>query len=80
MSAETLAQKIARRDAYLVAETAVLTGAQSYNAFGKSLTRADLSEIRAAITQLNREISAEEAKASGSGGGAFNKITFGRPI
>lgn len=80
MSAETLAQKIVRRDAYLAAETAILTGAQSYGAFGRTLTRANLSEIRAAIKELNKEISAEEAKTSGSGGGAFNKVTFGRPL
>lgn len=79
MSTETLAQKIERRDRYVAAETAILTGAQSYGMAGRTLTRANLSEIRDAIAQLNKEISAEVASQSGSGGGAFNKVTFGRP-
>lgn len=80
MSAETLADKVARRDRYVAAETAILNGSQSYSAFGRVLTRANLAEIRAAIKELNREISAETAKAGGIGGGPFNKVTFGRPV
>jgi len=78
MSAETLAKLKTRLATYETAEEAILAGAQSYTAYGRSLTRANISEIQTAIKELNREISAEEAKASG-GGGAFNKITFGRP-
>ncbi len=78
MTAETLAQKIERRDLYLAAEKAVLVHSQSYNAFGRTLTRANLPEIRAAIKELNAEI--EILQQSSSSRGPFNKVTFGRPV
>ena len=45
-----------RLDAYYKAEMAVLTG-QSYQIGTRKLTRADLSEIRKAIEDLETEIS-----------------------
>ncbi len=50
---------IMRLNAYYNAEMAVLTG-QSYQIGTKRLTRADLSEIRKAIGELETEISNEE--------------------
>lgn len=50
---------IMRLNAYYNAEMAVLTG-QSYRIGTKQLTRADLSEIRKAIGELETEISNAE--------------------
>jgi len=44
---------IERRELYLQAERAILTGAQSYNIGGQSLTRADLDKIRAGIAECD---------------------------
>jgi len=50
--------------AYLAAELAIL-GRQSYTIGDRSLTMADLSEVRRAITALQKEVSAETAGTSG---------------
>lgn len=80
MGAETLAEKIARRDRYVAAETAILSGSQSYAVDGMTITRVNISWVQNAIKELNAEIRALEEYASGRGGGSFNKVTFGRPI
>jgi hypothetical protein len=49
----------ARLSQYIAAETAVLQG-QAYSMGQRSLTRADLSEIRKAIIDLYAEINALE--------------------
>lgn len=49
---------------YTAAEKAVLKG-QSYMIRGRSLTRADLSEIRAGRLEWERRASAEQAHRSG---------------
>lgn len=79
MGTPTLAEKIARRDRYVTAETAILGGAQSYSVDGLTITRVNISWVQNLIKELNREISADEAKLAGNGG-SFNKVTFGRPI
>jgi hypothetical protein len=66
---QTLAQLQARRTAYLAAETAILTGGQEYGMSagpdGRNMKRASLTEIRAAITQLDAEIARAEARSTG---------------
>lgn len=66
---QTLAQLQARRDAYLAAETAILTGGQKYGMSagpdGRTMERGSLMEIRAAITQLDTEIARAEARSTG---------------
>ena len=80
MTAESLAEKIARRDRYVAAETAILDGMQSYSTGELHVVRAKLETIREGIAQLNREIEGEQAKAAGTGGASVNKITFVEPI
>lgn len=50
---------------YAAAEMAVLKG-QSYTINGRSLTRADLTEIRAGRQEWERRVAAEEARRSGA--------------
>ena len=50
-----------RLDMYYEAEEAILSGAQSYSLGTRSLTRANLSEIRDAISSLEDEIAALSA-------------------
>lgn len=54
-TAEQLIQVEARLSAYISAETAILSGAQSYSIGNRSLTRANLDQIRKAITELYAE-------------------------
>ncbi len=42
----------ARLKQYIAAETAILTGGQSYKIGNRTLTRADLAEIQSAISKL----------------------------
>jgi hypothetical protein len=56
-----------RLAAYLAAELAIL-GRQSYTIGDRSLTMADLSEVRRAITALQKEVAAETAGTSGRAG------------
>lgn len=53
-----------RLQMYYDAEEAILAGAQSYSLGTRSLTRANLSEIRKAIDQLEQEIASLEAPAA----------------
>ncbi|MBR1728517.1 MAG: hypothetical protein IJ728_03225 [Selenomonadaceae bacterium] len=54
-----------RLDLYLRAEEAILNGAQSYTIGNRSLTRANLSEIRKMIDDLQEEIESLEGKPKG---------------
>ena len=49
--------------AYMEAEKAILMGAQSYTLDNRTLTRANLSEIRKQINDLIAEIALEESAA-----------------
>ena len=51
----TLAQAEAQLSSYLAAETAALSG-QSYSIAGRSLTRANLKDIRDGITYWNSKV------------------------
>ena len=55
MAGITLAQAETQLAAYLAAETAVLSG-QSYSIAGRTLTRADLSEIQKGIEIWNKRV------------------------
>jgi len=52
---------------YYDAETALLTGAQSYRIGSRELSRVNMSYIKDQINYLEKEIAAEEAKAAGRG-------------
>lgn len=54
-----------RLDLYIAAETAILEGAQDYKIGSRSLTRADLAEVRATIETLLVQISELEAVING---------------
>jgi hypothetical protein len=66
MAGITLAQAEAKLDAYLTAETKVLSG-QEYWIADRKLTRANLSEIRAGIDTWDRRVKALSASANGRG-------------
>jgi hypothetical protein len=53
--------------AYEEAELQILGGAQSYSVGSRSLTRANLSEIRKAIAELDRAIENLENELNGRG-------------
>lgn len=55
-----------RLNAYYEAEIRVLSG-QAYRMGNKSMTRADLGEIRAAIATLENHVAELEAQAAGKG-------------
>jgi hypothetical protein len=71
MAGITLAQAEAKLAEYLAAETTVLSG-QAYSIAGRSLTRADLSEIRKGIEYW-------EAKTKSLTRGGL-KMKFGTPV
>lgn len=56
-----------RYELYLKAEAAILDGAQSYTIGSRTLTRADLSEIRKMLTSLESGIDELEALLAGGG-------------
>ena len=66
---QTLAQLQARRDAYLAQELAILTGGQEYGMSsgpdGRTMKRASLTDVRAAIKELDAEIAKAEARSTG---------------
>lgn len=62
---EKLQRKRNRLEMYYKAEEAILGGAQSYSLGSRSLTRANLAEIRKIIDKLEDEIEQLEAVASG---------------
>ena len=64
MAGITLTQAQTQLDAYLAAETAVLTG-QKYEIAGRVLERADLAAIQKGIDLWNARVQALSAKASG---------------
>lgn len=66
MAGITLTQAETQLAAYLAAETKVLSG-QSYDFNGRSLTRANLSEIRSGITTWDRRVKELSAKVNGTG-------------
>jgi len=71
---ERLAKARERLKAYYDAELAVLSG-QSYTIGSRSLTRANLSEIRNAIKELERQARELEAIALGGGHRKAYRIT-----
>ena len=52
----TLAELQAELAAYKAAETAILTGAQSYTISGRSLTRGNLRDIQAKIAEIEARV------------------------
>lgn len=60
----TLAQAQAQLNAYLAAETAVLSG-QKYEIAGRSLQRANLAEIQAGITSWNDRVVSLALRSAG---------------
>jgi hypothetical protein len=64
MAGITLAQAQTQLNAYLAAETAVLTG-QSYEIAGRKLTRADLNSIQNGVTLWNSRVSTLSSQAQG---------------
>lgn len=64
MAGITLAQAQTQLDAYLAAETAVLSG-QSYEIAGRKLTRANLEMIQKGVEIWNARVNQLSAKASG---------------
>lgn len=75
MAGITLAQAQAQLDAYLAAETAVLSG-QSYTIGGRSLTRADLKAIQSGITLWNQRVQELSARSSGRGRAVVPRPSF----
>lgn len=64
MAGITLVQAQTQLDAYLAAETAVLSG-QAYDWNGKKLTRADLEFIQLGITTWDARVKTLSVAASG---------------
>ena len=64
MAGITLTQAQTQLDAYLAAETAVLSG-QRYEIAGRMLQRADLAQIRDGITTWDARVNTLSAAASG---------------
>ncbi len=67
MAGITLEQAQAQLDAYLIAETKVLSGQAYELSTGRSLTRANLAEIRKGIEIWDRRVKDLSAKSSGRG-------------
>jgi len=63
----TIDELKARRDLYIAAERAILTGNQSYTVEGATFSRADLSTIQRQIRELDAQITA----CSGGGFAAY---------
>lgn len=71
---DRLAKAKERLNAYYEAELAVLSG-QSYKIGTRSMTRADLGEIRRAIKDLENLVAELEAQAAGGGPRRAFRIT-----
>jgi len=56
MAGITLAQAEEKLTAYLDAEEKLLAGGQSYTIAGRTLTRADLVEVRKGVTYWNDQV------------------------
>ena len=74
MANERLEKAKARLDAYYEAELAVLSG-QEYRIGSRTMRRADLSEIRAAIKELESQVAELTAVESGGGRRKSYRIT-----
>ncbi|MGF9907278.1 DUF6148 family protein [Brevibacillus porteri] len=75
MSADRLEKAKTRLNAYYEAELAVLSS-QQYQIDGRMLRRADLKEIREAITQLEGQVQLIEGQARGRTGIRSRQIVF----
>ena len=62
---EEIQRKKKRLEMYYQAEETILGGAQSYSLGGRSLTRANLADIRSMIDKLEKELKELEVKTSG---------------
>lgn len=62
MSTFTLDECRAKLHEYMEAETAILSGAQSYSIGGRSLTRANLKDIRDGIVFWKSELSTAQRR------------------
>jgi hypothetical protein len=67
MAGITLAQAEAKLAAYLAAEEAVLNGQSVRHESGRSLTMADLGEIRRGVDTWDAKVKSLSAAASGRG-------------
>jgi len=67
MGTNRLEQYQKRLDAYYDAEMNILNGAQSYQIGTRTLTRADLKEVKDTIEYLERAIDIEKSKNAGKG-------------
>jgi hypothetical protein len=67
MSGITLAQAEAQLAAYLAAETAILTGAQSYEVAGRSFRKADLAAVQAGVKLWQERVAQLAARVQGRG-------------
>lgn len=64
MSGITLAQAQSQLDAYLAAETTVLSG-QAYSIAGRQMTRADLKAIQSGISIWNERVQSLTRRSQG---------------
>jgi hypothetical protein len=67
MAGITLAQAQTQLDAYLAAETAIISGNQSYEFQGRRVNRADLEKIQAGISLWDTRVKNLTVSASGRG-------------
>lgn len=65
----TLAELQAELAAYKAAETAIISGAQSYSVSGRTITRGNLADIQNKIRELEARV---DRKARIDGGEAMN--------
>lgn len=63
--AERLKRKRSRLEMYYAAEEAILAGAQSYSIGSRTMTKANLSEVRKMIDTLETEIDELEKQQTG---------------
>lgn len=68
MAGITLAQAQAKLDAWLDAETAIAERGQNYSIAGRTLSRANLSEVRESIDYWNKKVETLSASAAGTRG------------
>lgn len=74
MAGERLTKTRSRLSAYYESELAVLSG-QAYTMGSRSLTRANLAEIRSAIKELEQQVRELESIAAGGGRRKAYRIT-----
>lgn len=71
----TLAVAQAHLDEWVAADSAVSSG-QSYSIDGRSLTRANVADIRDQITYWNNQVNSLTAKAAGNNNGGVSIASF----